>query len=165
MAEIVVADASPVIALARIEQLDLLPRIFSRAIVPLSVYRETQRRPELSDAQSIRVGRERALFHVHEASIRVIAGLARQLGDGEAEAISLAVQIHCGVFMDEKAGRAAARVLGLKTIGTLGVLSLSRSKGFVTELKPLITRLQQSGYYLATNLVENVLRAHGELTQ
>ena len=60
MAEIVVADASPIIALARIEQLELLPRVFSRAILPLSVYRETQRRPELSDAQSIRVGRERA---------------------------------------------------------------------------------------------------------
>ncbi|MBI2294385.1 MAG: hypothetical protein HYU73_29390 [Betaproteobacteria bacterium] len=98
MAEIVVADAGPIIALARIEQLELLSRVFSRAILPLSVYRETQRRPELSDAQS-----------------------------------------HCGVFMDEKAGRAAARVLGLKTIGTLGVLSLARSKGFVTELKPLIT--------------------------
>lgn len=165
MAEIVVADASPVIALARIEQLELLPRIFSRAILPLSVYRETQRRPELSDAQSIRVGRQRGLFHVHEASIQVIAGLARELGDGEAEAISLAVQIHCGVFMDEKAGRAAAKVLGLKTIGTLGVLSLARSKGFVTELKPLITRLQQSGYYLANNLVERVLRAQGESFQ
>ena len=124
MAEIVVADASPIIALARIEQLELLSRVFSRAILPLSVYRETQRRPELSDAQS-----------------------------------------HCGVFMDEKAGRAAARVLGLKTIGTLGVLSLARSKGFVTELKPPITRLQQCGYYLATDLVESVLRRHGELTQ
>jgi len=164
LAEIVVADASPIIALARIEQLELLPRLFSRAILPLSVYRETQRRPELPDAQSIRVGRARALFHVHEASIQVIAGLARGLGEGEAEAISLAAQIHCGVFMDEKAGRAAARALGLKTIGTLGVLSLSRSKGFVTELKPLIARLRQSGYYLATDLVESVLRAHGELT-
>ena len=164
MAEIVVADASPIIALARIEQLLLLPRIFSRAIVPLSVYRETQRRPDLADAQAIRVARENALFHVHESPIPVLPGLPKELGDGEAEAISLAAQIHCGVFMDEKAGRAAARALGLKTIGTVGALSLARSKGFVAELKPLIVKLQQSGYYLATDLVERVLKAHGELS-
>ncbi len=73
------------------------------------------------------------------------------------------MQIHCGVFMDEKAGRAAARAVGLKTIGTVGVLSLARSRGYVSELKPLIMKLQQSGYYLAADLIESVLRAHREL--
>jgi len=140
----------------------LLPRIFSRAILPLSVYEETQRRPELPDAHAIRAARERALLNVHELPIQVIPGLPKELGGGEAEAISLATQLQCGVFMDEKAGRAAARVLGLKTIGTVGVLSVARSKGFVAELKPLIMKLQQSGYYLATDLVESVLKAHGE---
>lgn len=122
MAEIVVADASPVIALARIEQLALLSRIFSRAILPLSVYRETQSRPDLADAQSIRLAREGGQFEVHEQSIQLIPRLPRELGEGEAQAIGLAVQIRCGVFMDENAGRAAARALGLKTIGTLGGL-------------------------------------------
>lgn len=84
MAEIVVADASPIIALARIEQLSLLPRIFSRVILPLSVYRETQSRPELRDAQAIRAARERTLFHVHESPIQVIPGLPKELGGGEA---------------------------------------------------------------------------------
>ena len=121
MAEIVVADASPIIALARIDQLPLLPQLFSRAILPLSVYRETQRLPELPDAQSIRAARERALLHVHESAIQVISGLPKGSGDGEADAISLAAQIHCGVFMDEKAGRAAARALGLQIIGTLAL--------------------------------------------
>lgn len=65
--------------------------------------------------------------------------------------------------MDDKAGRTAAAALGLKTIGTVGVLSLARSKGFVAELKPLIIKLQQSGYYLASDLVESALKAHGEL--
>ena len=162
MAEIVVADASPVIALARIDQISLLPRIFSRVILPLSVYRETQHRPELLDARSIRAAGEHALFSVHEQPIQVIAGLPRGLGDGEADAISLASQMHCGIFMDEKTGRAAAMALGLKTIGTVGVLSLARDKGLVTELKPLIVRLQDSGYYLAADLIENVLKAHGE---
>ena len=163
MAEVVVADASPIIALARIEQLTLLTRVFSRAIVPLSVYLETQSRPELPDAQSIRTARERVLLHVHEHPIQVVPGLPKELGDGEADAISLAVQINCGVFMDERAGRTAARALGVKTIGTVGVLSLARSKGFVAELKPLISKLQQSGYFLANDLVESVLKSHGEL--
>lgn len=163
MTEIVVADAGPIIALARIEQLSLLPQIFSRTILPLSVYSETQRRPELADARVISAAREAALFDVHELPINVISGLPEELGVGEVEAISLAAKIHCGVFMDEKAGRVVAKGLGLKTIGTLGVLSLAHRQGRVAKLKPLIEGLQQSGYYFSTDLVETVLRAHGEL--
>ena len=117
------------------------------------------------DAQSNRAAREHGLFVVHEQPIQVIAGLSKELGDGEAEAISLASRMRCGVFMDEKAGRATAGAMGVKTIGTVGVLSLARSHGFVAELKPLIVKLEQSGYYLAADLVESVLKAHGELTQ
>ena len=87
------------------------------------------------------------------------------MGDGEADAISLASQMHCGIFMDEKTGRAAAMALGLKTIGTVGVLSLARSKGLIAKLKPLIVRLQDSGYFLAADLIENVLKAYGESPQ
>lgn len=148
MAEIVVADASPVIALARIDQLALLPQIFSRAILPLAVYLETQSRPELPDAAAIRAAREEAVFLVHEDAIQVVAGLPGELGDGEAAAISLALQMHCGVFMDEKAGRAAARALGLKTIGTLGVLSVARSRGLVSALKPLLIKFASAENYV-----------------
>lgn len=162
MAEIVVADASPIIALARIDQLALLPRIFSRVILPIAVYLETQGRPMLPDAVAIRTAREQAVFLVHEETIQVIDGLPAGLGEGEAAAISLASEMGCGIFMDEKAGRAAAKVLGIKTIGTIGVLSLARSRGLVPTLKPLIVDLQQSGYYLATDLVETALRLHGE---
>lgn len=75
MAEIVVADASPIIALARIDRLALLPRLFSRAILPLAVYHETQSRPDLPDALAIRAARELGLFLVHEAPIQAISGL------------------------------------------------------------------------------------------
>jgi predicted nucleic acid-binding protein len=162
LAEIVVADASPMIALARIDQLALLPRIFSRAILPLAVYLETQSRPELPDASAIRVARDNGMFIVHEEVIQVAPGLLAELGAGEAAAISLALQMGYGVFMDEKAGRAAARALGLKTIGTLGVLSLARTKGFVTALRPLLVQLQNTGYYLGSDLVESALKIHGE---
>jgi len=163
LAEIVVADASPIIALARIDHLALLPRIFSRVILPIAVYSETQKRPTLPDAAAIRGAREQSVFLVHEEAIRVAEGLPAGLGEGEAAAISLASELGCGVFMDEKAGRAAARVRGIKAIGTIGVLSLARSRGLIPALQPLIVGLQDSGYYLASDLVETALRLHGEL--
>lgn len=162
MAEIVVADASPLIALARIDQLALLPQIFSRVILPIAVYSETQRRPTLPDAIAIRDAGRQALFLVYEESIGIVTGLPSGLGEGEAAAISLASELGCGVFMDEKAGRAAAKVRGIRTIGTIGVLSLARNRGLIPALQPLIVGLQDSGYYLGSDLVEAALRLHGE---
>lgn len=50
MAEIVVADAGPLIALGRLDKLSLLGAIFDGVIVPQAVYDETQSRPDLPDA-------------------------------------------------------------------------------------------------------------------
>lgn len=42
MAEIVVADAGPLIALGRLHKIELLAQVFEKAIVPRIVYDETQ---------------------------------------------------------------------------------------------------------------------------
>jgi predicted nucleic acid-binding protein len=44
--EIVVCDASPLIVLARVDQLDLLRLLFRRVLVPPAVSSEVTRRPD-----------------------------------------------------------------------------------------------------------------------
>jgi predicted nucleic acid-binding protein len=54
LAEIVVADAGPLIAFGRLDKFSVLSAIFDRVIVPQAVYEETQSRPATPDASAIR---------------------------------------------------------------------------------------------------------------
>ena len=120
MAEIVVADAGPLIALGRLRKIELLARIFAKVIVPRTVFEETQFRPDLPDARAIVAARQSGVFIVDNSS----AGSPDvptdgELGDGEAAAISLAAALGHGVLIDDKHGRAVAVALNLRIIGTL----------------------------------------------
>ena len=49
----VVVNTSPLIYLAKIDELDLLRKIFDEIYVPLPVYEETQKKSEMEDAKKI----------------------------------------------------------------------------------------------------------------
>ncbi len=54
MKPVVVADAGPLIALAKLQQLDLLLNLFSEVHLPNAVFVEVTRNQTRSDARSIR---------------------------------------------------------------------------------------------------------------
>lgn len=90
--------------------------------------------------------------------------LLLSLGPGEAEALTLAVEVHAeAILIDEMAGRAAARQRGLLPLGALGILVRAKQRGFVDEIKPLLDRLQsQLGFFISASLRTEVLRQAGE---
>lgn len=163
MAEIVVADAGPLIAFGRLDKLALLGAIFQRVIVPQAVYAETQSRPDVRDAIAIRAAVESGAMTV-EASPLERADLPAEieLGDGEAAAIALAAKFGYGVLIDDAQGRAAAAALKLKVIGSVGVLVIARERGLIPALSPLLEALKSSGYYLSDPLIRSALTRVGE---
>jgi len=64
-------------------------------------------------------------------------GLSSSLGAGEQSAISLALRLDCAVLIDDKLARRAASHLGLRVIGTGGVLIKARQMGLISEAAPL----------------------------
>lgn len=61
-----------------------------------------------------------------------------QLGHGETEAISLAMEKRVSiVLMDERRGRAAAEARGLLPIGTLNILDLADERGLLDGVTAL----------------------------
>ena len=97
MAEIVVADAGPLIALGRLRKIELLAQIFETVIVPRAVFEETQFRPDLVDARAISAARQSGVFVVDDSSVSfVILPSDADLGDGEAAAICLAAALGHG---------------------------------------------------------------------
>jgi len=91
LAEIVAADAGPLIALGRLRKLELLAGVFEKVIVPSAVLDETQYRADLVDAQAIFAARQSGLLLVDGSpGDPAILPSDVNLGVGEAAAICLA---------------------------------------------------------------------------
>jgi len=150
---VVVADASPLIAFQQIGQLQLLRTMFGELTVPPAVAREIL--PSLAPAPWIV---ERRLTYPIAPLV-----LRANLGAGESEALSLAIEIRADLlFVDERAGRRVAAALGLSVVGTLGVLLAAKRTGHIAEVRPLVDELLRQGFWVAPRLVKQALLAAAE---
>jgi len=149
-----VSNASPIIALAQINKLDLLEKLFSWVLVPPAVVREISPTVVLPNWIT-----ERALMHPISSRI-----LNTSLGPGESEAISLAFEIGSIVIIDERPARWLAESLGIDVIGTLGILFKCKQEGFISEIKSYIDELMNNyDFRVANDLYERILKETGEL--
>lgn len=149
----IVSNASPLIALARIGRLDLMPRLFQQVLVPPAVGREVGAGILQADGVV-----ERQLGRPIDPRV----GAAR-LDAGESEAISLALELPADqIALDEEPVRRLARGLGLPLIGTLGILLAAKQRGAIPAIKPLVTALVDTGFRLDGWLQEFVLAEAGE---
>ncbi|ALU11850.1 hypothetical protein EYM_05385 [Ignicoccus islandicus DSM 13165] len=157
---IVVSDSSVIIALARICRLDLLEKLFGKIIVPEAVWREVTVEGKLGREKVLRAG----FIRVKEVRDRRLAMLLKELvDDGEAEAITLALEVDADVLLiDDRDARSLAKELGLQVMGVLGVLALAKYNGIIPEVKPIVTELVESGFWVSTGILEEFLRELGE---
>lgn len=86
-----------------------------------------------------------------------------RLGNGEREAIALAVELQADfLLLDELAGRRAAISLGPKVLGTLGILLQAKERNLIPAVKPLVEQLLGFGFYADEELIVRVLQSAGE---
>lgn len=157
------ADAGPLIAFGRLDKLALLGAMFDRVVVPRAVYLETQSAPAAPDAAAIRAAVEGGGLDIDESvpdRPKLPDGV--ELGEGEAAAIAIAVKLGYGVLMDDLQARSAASVLGLRVIGSVGVLILAKQRELIPALAPLLETLRTSGYYLSEALIGEAPARVGE---
>ena len=89
----IVADTGPLIALARVERLDLLTRLFTRVAIPPAVRTELAIASGYPGAGALAAALKANRILVQSPTDpELIAELARTLDPGEAEAIALAEQ-------------------------------------------------------------------------
>lgn len=89
--------------------------------------------------------------------------LLYELDRGEAEVIILAQEQRTAeVIIDEKVARMQARILGLKVVGTLGLLLRAKNQGFIDEIRPLINKILEEGIYIHENIVRGIVQEAGE---
>ncbi|NJL28959.1 MAG: DUF3368 domain-containing protein [Thermoanaerobaculia bacterium] len=160
----VVADAGPLIALARIECLPLLHELYGAVVVPPRVLAELGIDSDRPGALALRRALAAGWFEVVEASTDLAALGELPVDPGEAEAIWLA-RHHTDLrflLIDERRGRQLARQLGLPVVGTAGVLLVAKQQGLVQEVRSMLLNLSEIGYHLSPRLCAEMLRLAGE---
>jgi predicted nucleic acid-binding protein len=132
--ETIVCNTGPLIALALIERLDLLPTLYNTVLVPEAVHRE------VLQGGSYHSGLEE---YRKAKGLRVTPAppedklLSALLDPGEAAVIQLALSQDVGmVLIDERKGRKIARsVYHLGVIGTAGILVKANKLGLIKSVQ------------------------------
>jgi hypothetical protein len=152
--EIIIADSSPLIGLAKIGQLDLLSLLARRVMAPPAVWKEVVGPGEVA---------QRKWIEIVTPEPATVAPLLILLGEGEAEAIALAQREKTAVLLldDLRARKIAAR-LNLRRMGTVALLGQAKRAGLVKKLKPSLEALLDCGIYIRKELIEAALKEAGE---
>lgn len=158
-AEVIIADAGPLIALSRVCDLSLLGGLFEQVWITETVLAECTVRSDKPEGQIVQAAIVRGILQVCPDPPGVSGW---NLDPGEASAIATAKALGAGVLMDDRAGRRVAASLGIPVIGVLGLLVLAKEKGKLRAIRPMLEQLTASRYFLPSQLLEDILRKKGE---
>src|SRR5438552_982147 len=124
---IVISDSSCLINLAKIRRLKILRQLFREISIPDAVFREINNNKNKTnferfiDAGWIKI--------VKAKDISLKAELEKDLDEGEAEAIIIAIELKADlIIIDEAKGRAIASQFNLKYTGLPSVLLIAKEK-------------------------------------
>ena len=158
---VIVSDASPIIALAVCNKLDLLDKLFDRVCVPQAVFNELSIPDKPKADYIIEWAKDKVIPAKNTAAI---TALSMNLDLGESEAISLYWETSADfLLIDEKRGRIIAHRNGIKTIGTIGILLSSKQKGFIVSVEPFLDILVHNGFRISDIFYQQILERAGEL--
>jgi predicted nucleic acid-binding protein len=156
-----VLNGSPLITLGKISEIHLLEELCSDLIVPDGVVRELDQGPVDDPA--------RIWIHEHGAPlVRSVERvppliLAWDLGKGETEVISWAY-LNAGydAILDDRAARNCSSSLGIKVIGTIGLVLLAKKEGILSQVKPLLRQIEESGFRITPELLRAAYKLANE---
>jgi predicted nucleic acid-binding protein len=149
----VVVNATPLIGLALINRLDLLPALFDEVVVPRAVYEEVVVQGRVGAAALSNA----AWMQVKEPDrLLTIEPLLLGLDAGELQVLLLARDLQPDwVLVDERLGRRVAHVLQLPVKGTVGILLAAFRAVLLTKAEALeaMRQLRDQGFRISPAVV------------
>ncbi|NER80950.1 MAG: DUF3368 domain-containing protein [Leptolyngbya sp. SIO1D8] len=164
----VISNTSPLLNLAIIDHLFLLPQQFRQIIIPQAVLVELKIDDGLPGSSVLKTAVDEGWLVVKTVETQALVNLLkRDLHQGESEAIALAIELAADrILLDEKEARQTARALSLSITGVLGILLRGWKDGTVKSLREAIIRLQQdANFRISPALVTQILQISGEPTE
>lgn len=160
MPEIWVVNASPVIVLARVDQLHLLKDLSDELLLPEAVLAEVLAGPE-SDPARLALAAGWATGQAPAAIRNEV--LEWGLGAGETAVIALAMdRPGSTAVLDDSAARACAKTFGVPILGTLGVVLRAKKRGLISSAADVLRSVRSAGLYLDEQVIRLALGRIGE---
>ncbi len=156
---IVIADSGPIFSLSIIDKLELLDQIFDEIKIPKAVWNEItfDKTTKFHDKIDL-------FFKSKVIEITGFNELTFVMDYGESESVILYNELNANfLLIDDKKARRIAESLGVTCIGTLGVLSIAKSKNLVNELRPIFKALIENNRYYSIKLLNILLERHNEM--
>ncbi len=152
MRKIVITDTSTLILFQKIDEFDLLQKVYGNLITTPEVVEEYG--DELPDWIEIKeVGDQKYQDF-----------LETQVDYGEASAIALASEFDdVLLLLDDLKARKLAKRLSFRFTGTLGIIHKAKQLSLIGKVKPLIDKLLLTDFRIADNIIEEILIINKEL--
>jgi len=145
MPEIAVVDASALIALEKINLLDILCRLYDEIILPEAVMNEFGT-PTIDCYSAKKV--ENALMKLLVSDLN--------LGKGESEVIALGRETGMRIIIDDLKARKVAETLELNVTGTIGILLKAEKLGLIDSAHDKAKELRDKGFYVSDQLLDDI---------
>lgn len=145
MPEKIIVDTSSLIALEKIELLEVLCKIYAEIILPKAVINEFGT-PSIN------------CYIVKEIKNPLVKLLISELnlGKGEAEVIALASETGIKTIIDDLKARQVAEKLGLKVTGTIGILIKAEKARLINNAYEKAKELRDKGFYVSDELLDEI---------
>ena len=152
---LVVSDASPVNYLILIGEVDILPKLFSRVLLPRAVWQDELQHPDAP--APVRAWAKEIPDWVEVRDPCEVP--SSSLHPGETHAIALALEQHCPILLDEREARTFARLRGLRILGTVGLLEQAAIQGLI-HLPSVFDRLRKTNARIHPAILQDALARH-----
>ena len=159
---IVIADTGPINYLVLIANIDLLPVLFEKVILPSAVEAELSD-PDAPPSVRTWIAAPPAWLDVYETLRRQFDQASVEgLDQGEIAAIALAISLDADLLlMDDRKGVIVARGKGLRVTGTLGVLDLAAQRGLI-DFAQAVNRLRRTTFRIPEALLDSLMKKHAQ---
>jgi predicted nucleic acid-binding protein len=162
----VVSDTSPLSYLILIGVVEVLHVLYGEILIPPAVEKEL-RSPDGPGPPRMWIGEAPPWLHVEQPPVESSEGWSlkteaklQALDQGESQAIRLAEATGSELLIiDERDGRKAAKEVGLRITGTLGVLDEAASDGLV-DAQCAAERLQETSFRASSELYQWLIGRH-----
>ncbi|MDZ7808285.1 MAG: DUF3368 domain-containing protein [Gracilimonas sp.] len=136
----IIADTSCLVLLEKINEFDVLQKLYKKIIITPEVANEFgSELPEWIEVHSVEDQKYQKLLEI-------------TVDPGEASAIALAVEIGGLVILDDQKARKLAFDLELDVTGTLGILIDATQSNYISSFSNVLDRIKRTNFYISDDL-------------
>jgi predicted nucleic acid-binding protein len=148
---IVIADTSCFVLLDKINELDILQKVFKTVTTTKEIASEFKK--PLPSWVTVKAANNHRYSEILEIEV----------DKGEASAIALALETDDSLLiLDDQKARKLAERLNLNYTGTLGVFLKARELSILPSIKPLLQKIQQTNFRFSDKIFREILREANE---